>query len=570
MTATLVHTSGSRRGHKDSLDKGLIRLGRKPENQLVFTEGEVSSYHAEIRRQGNSYTLIDLESTNGTWVNGSRIEKVRLEDRDKIELGEHGPVFEFRADASATESCPSILPRSGSWEHGRNRIELRPGATTFGRDLKNDIVVGRGHGSVVSSEHAVIRVKADSCALEDLGSTNGTFVNGERIRAISLHHGDRVQLGEDGPEFEFQWEGEQHGRRAGGSRDSEKMFRKLVRAEKGGQAGEQTMMLLQAAHRYYRRRRWPLLVACILGLIGCALAGVFGYRKVREIRQLTQLNNFYEMRRSQIALVAQHDSLSQAERQSLRDKRLKLLSEYEGFLQQIDWYARLSPAEQAVMRLARQLGETSLEVPPGFISKALDKAQQIKSQPTLAKTLERARSRKLIQRICTRLDQYDLPHEFFFIALWESGFDAHAVGPPTSFGIAKGMWQLLPSTAQEYGPLKIGPWKDEAKIDPSDERHDEDLSTMAAVRYLSYLYATKAAASGLLVMASYNYGQTRIIARLDSVTNDPRQRNFWNFYRNGWIPEETREYVMSIFASALLCENPALFGLNMQPIDKEW
>ncbi len=348
------------------------------------------------------------------------------------------------------------------------------------------------------------------------------------------------------------------------------MYRKLVRAEKGGEAGERTMMMLQAAHKYYRRRRWPLLVACILGLVGCAVAGVWGYRKMREVRLLTQVNNFYEMRRSQMALVGQHDMLSQTEKQSLRDKRLRLLSEYEKFLQKVDWYARLSPEQQAVMRLARQLGETSLEVPPDFITKALDEAQRLKGTSSLTRALDRARARKMIQRICVKLDQYDLPRELFFIPFRESGYDANAVGPPTIYGIAKGMWQLLPSTAQEYGPLKIGPWKEEARMDPTDERHDEDLSTTAAVRYLAYLYSSKAAASGLLVIASYNYGQTRIISKLNSLQNDPRQRNFWNFYRNGWIPEETREYVMVIFASALVCENPSLFGLKMEPITKEW
>ncbi len=131
------------------------------------------------------------------------------------------------------------------------------------------------------------------------------------------------------------------------------------------------------------------------------------------------------------------------------------------------------------------------------------------------------------------------------------------------------MWQFIPSTASEYN-LALGPLKDEPKYDPSDQRHDENRSTQAAVSYLAYLYSTKAAASGLLVIASYNFGQTRIIERLDHLPNDPRERNFWNFYARGWLPAETRDYVLYIFSAALICEKPHLFNFAMEPIDSLW
>jgi soluble lytic murein transglycosylase-like protein len=186
-----------------------------------------------------------------------------------------------------------------------------------------------------------------------------------------------------------------------------------------------------------------------------------------------------------------------------------------------------------------------------------------------SKALDRARERRLLQIIRTALEQHGLPQEFFFIPLQESFYNANAVGRPTPSGIAKGMWQLIPATALEYN-LRLGPLKDVQQPDPSDQRHDELASTNAAVSYLAYLFSTKAAASGLLVMASYNYGQTRIIRKLDSLPNDPRQRNFWNFYRNGWLPDETRNYVMSIFAAALICEKPDLFQMNIEPILPKW
>jgi membrane-bound lytic murein transglycosylase D len=208
-------------------------------------------------------------------------------------------------------------------------------------------------------------------------------------------------------------------------------------------------------------------------------------------------------------------------------------------------------------------------VPPDFQKTVLQYVERWRSTPRLRKALDRARQRNLPRKIRLALDQYGLPREFMFLALQESDFDNTRVGPPTAFGFAKGMWQFIPQTAVEYG-LTLGPYKDLPQYDPSDQRHDENRATQAAARYLAYLYSTKAAASGMLVIAAYNYGQTRIIQKLDQLPNDPRQRSFWYFYRNGWIPAETRDYVMSIFSAALICEKPDLFNFSMAPIDAIW
>ena len=193
MPIILVLLQGSHKGREKKFDQEVVRLGRKADNDLVFSENMVSSYHAEIRRKGGSYALADLDSTNGTFLNGAQVQKETLQDGDQIELGKKGPVLEFRAGTSATQGeVPRIVPMSGSWEGGDGAIELREGKVALGRGLKNDIVVGRAHGSPVSSEHAEIRVRAGGCEIEDLGSTNGTFVNGQQIRATSLKHGDRV------------------------------------------------------------------------------------------------------------------------------------------------------------------------------------------------------------------------------------------------------------------------------------------------------------------------------------------------------------------------------------------
>lgn len=71
------------------VSRALCRLGRAPDNDLCFSNDSVSSHHAELqRRRDASFTICDLGSTNGVWVNGERVTSQRLKDGDLVELGE--------------------------------------------------------------------------------------------------------------------------------------------------------------------------------------------------------------------------------------------------------------------------------------------------------------------------------------------------------------------------------------------------------------------------------------------------------------------------------------------------
>jgi pSer/pThr/pTyr-binding forkhead associated (FHA) protein len=570
MAIRIKHRQGSLQGQIAEFSQEIIRLGRKADNHLAFPEKVVSSYHAEIRRSGEKFALIDLDSTNGTFVNGNRIRKHLLKSGDRIELGEKGPVFEVGIGSERRASPPQIIPLSGDWQTGKDPIEIRAERVTIGRNSKNDIVVGRVKGSPVSSAHAELRLRRGECELEDLNSTNGTFVNGERIRGTRLRDGDRIELGHGGPVFEFRIKGVKTKKKRG-SRDSDRLFDKLEQAAKGGPAGERTMLYLQAAQKYYKRRRSPLLILSAIVLLAAIGISVELYRKSRQLSEQSRLAEeiFYQMRSVEAQLVRQRDSMTPEDLDDLSNRRLNLERDYDQYLEKIGAYSGKSQVELAVMRLSRRLGEPDLSIPPGFQETVLEYVEKWRRTPRLRTALDLAKQRDLLRRIRIAMDQQGLPRELVFVALQESGFDARRVGPPTRFGIAKGMWQFIPGTAQEYD-LNIGPLRDVAQFDPSDERHDENQSTLAAAKYLAYLYSTKAAASGLLAIASYNYGQTRIINKLDELPNDPRQRSFWNFYRNGWIPNETRDYVMYIFSAALVCDRPDLFNFSMEPVGTLW
>ena len=105
MRVELRITSGSRAGQRELFDKSVISIGRHPLNDLRFDperDPDASSRHAEIRILGEKATLHDLDSTNGTFVNGQRVTGERaLFDGDLMSFGREGPAVEFHAAAVA-------------------------------------------------------------------------------------------------------------------------------------------------------------------------------------------------------------------------------------------------------------------------------------------------------------------------------------------------------------------------------------------------------------------------------------------------------------------------------------
>ena len=130
-------------------------------------------------------------------------------------------------------------------------------------------------------------------------------------------------------------------------------------------------------------------------------------------------------------------------------------------------------------------------------------------------------------------------------------------------GYAKGIWHFIAPTAKRYG-LKIGPLKDENVYDPDDERFNFFKASIAGAEYLKTVYGTDAQASGLLVVASYNWGENRVIRYINQLTKNPKERNFWKLLSNygDKIPKQTHDYVFYIFSAAVIGENPKLFGFH--------
>ena len=81
-------------GGRQALVKPASVLGRSRDCDVVVPDHNVSRRHAEVRLEDGAHWLVDLDSTNGTLVNGKKVKRVKLESGDRIEVGSTELVFE--------------------------------------------------------------------------------------------------------------------------------------------------------------------------------------------------------------------------------------------------------------------------------------------------------------------------------------------------------------------------------------------------------------------------------------------------------------------------------------------
>jgi pSer/pThr/pTyr-binding forkhead associated (FHA) protein len=80
-------------GRRFPVDKRKVVLGRSREADIQVEDPNVSRRHAEIRQEGATYWMVDLDSTNGIEVNGRRQKRVKLENGMRLTLGSTDVVF---------------------------------------------------------------------------------------------------------------------------------------------------------------------------------------------------------------------------------------------------------------------------------------------------------------------------------------------------------------------------------------------------------------------------------------------------------------------------------------------
>jgi pSer/pThr/pTyr-binding forkhead associated (FHA) protein len=92
-TALLAVRRGPNAGARFLLDSDLTLVGRHPDSDIFLDDVTVSRRHAEFYRQGGRFTVRDVGSLNGTYVNRERIEEATLNEGDEVQVGKFRLVF---------------------------------------------------------------------------------------------------------------------------------------------------------------------------------------------------------------------------------------------------------------------------------------------------------------------------------------------------------------------------------------------------------------------------------------------------------------------------------------------
>jgi len=112
---TLVYAKGPRKGQKIDLSAQRTTLGRKDSNTVVLQDTVASSYHCEVVRDLNGYTLRDLGSTNGTLVNNEMVTETQLVHGARIRIGNTRFVFQDPAMSEIDLELAGVDDDEAEW-----------------------------------------------------------------------------------------------------------------------------------------------------------------------------------------------------------------------------------------------------------------------------------------------------------------------------------------------------------------------------------------------------------------------------------------------------------------------
>jgi len=195
-------------GKEHALRFGLTVIGRQ--GDILTEDTRVSRRHCQIGHETDRLWVEDLGSTNGTQVNGERIdsgEQRPLQPGDVISLGGFEVKIADPSDALKTQmpssgkttmlaAAPTVSEVAARLVGSGFDLPLKEGTNSFGRKPDNDAQIADPY---VSGRHGTIELIQGEVFLTDTGSTNGTVVNDAKLPANQrtlLQPGDIIKLGQ--------------------------------------------------------------------------------------------------------------------------------------------------------------------------------------------------------------------------------------------------------------------------------------------------------------------------------------------------------------------------------------
>jgi pSer/pThr/pTyr-binding forkhead associated (FHA) protein/soluble lytic murein transglycosylase-like protein len=469
LNAWLVRKSGLLAGTRHLIRDETVRVGRSSENDVVIGDAAmVSARHLEIRKEGDGYRLADLNSTNGTFVNGERVSEARLAPPSVIRLGADGPELSFVID----DPTPQDLNQT---------LVIRAPSETGGSVSEKDIA-----DSNPSSAH------------EDLLS--------EAIQRA------------------------RRARRAGIGDSTVVIMREMLDA---------------ALHRTGRKFK------AVIGVLAVALIAVtgFGFWKIQGMKQEKHQYDG-EIQRIEAMLARASESSAEADRliDRLDQYEDKAMALQKTLLYRVGSFEHEETIKNEIRALMAEFGAETYSIPPEFLDQVNRFIQQYEGpdHSHMARALGDARQDMDTMRHI--FEQNNLPPDLAYIVLVESALSSESTSPAG----AAGLWQFTPVTARHFG-LKIA--------DEVDERRDATKSTRAACKYIRELILDFGSGSSvMLALAAYNLGPSRVKTAVHKVNDPIKERNFWYLYRVRAIPLETRAYVPKVIAAMIIGRHPDRYG----------
>jgi pSer/pThr/pTyr-binding forkhead associated (FHA) protein len=194
-------------GREHVVRPGVNVVGR--EGDVLLADARVSRKHAQITSEAGAMAVEDLGSTNGTFLNGTRLnagEKKVVNQGDTVSFGGLELKLSLPGVAGATnvlgggrtaaiatpprvEAAPAVLVGEGA------EYPLKKGINSFGRKSENDVAIVDPY---VSGRHGQIEIAEDGIYLTDTGSTNGTMLNDAKLtpnQRTQITPDDEIRLG---------------------------------------------------------------------------------------------------------------------------------------------------------------------------------------------------------------------------------------------------------------------------------------------------------------------------------------------------------------------------------------
>lgn len=207
MTAKLIirdaNTDREERIHE--LTDEVTTVGRSDVNTIMIEDEKASRQHFRIEKDGESYKVVDLGSTNGTEVNGEKVAEARLRPGDRLRIGKIFFTYEGPGEPPVAvekeaekEDGPKYVLEVVEGEEAGSSFNLGTEPLTIGRHRNNKVVI---KDESASSYHAEIRREPMGWVLSDFGSTNGTRLappGGEAFEKVvkaPLPPGARIRIG---------------------------------------------------------------------------------------------------------------------------------------------------------------------------------------------------------------------------------------------------------------------------------------------------------------------------------------------------------------------------------------